>query len=163
MMAAGSLPRGAPLHRPHVLLATWFGTGLLPKAPGTWGSLAALPFAWAIQDVWGAVGLVVAAALLFLAGWWASALYVRGTQMGDPGEIVIDEVAAQWLVLAAGPLSLPYYALAFALFRAADILKPFPANWADRRLHGGLGVMADDILAAPYAMVVLWAASVALR
>jgi len=148
--------------QPAVLFATWFGSGLLPKAPGTWGSLAALPFAWVIQRETGAIGLVVAAFILFLAGWWASTIYVRHSQEEDPRSIVIDEVAAQWLVLAVAPLSLLYYGLGFLLFRAADIIKPFPANWADRELHGGLGVMADDMLAAPYAMIALWAIAQAL-
>jgi phosphatidylglycerophosphatase A len=159
---ARSLPRGAAFWQPHVLLATWFGTGLLPKAPGTWGSLAALPFAWAIQSEFGAVALAVAAVAMALAGWWASATYVRRARLKDPREIVVDEVAAQWLVLAVAPLSLTYYAIGFALFRAADILKPFPANWADRAVGGGLGVMADDLLAAPYAMAILWALAAAL-
>ena len=97
-----------------------------------------------------------------LAGWWASAVYVRRARESDPREIVVDEVAAQWLVLAVAPLSLPYYALGFALFRAADIIKPPPAGWADRELGGGLGVMADDLLAAPYAMVILWAIAATL-
>jgi phosphatidylglycerophosphatase A len=158
-MAASAPPRRQPLGRPYALIATWFGAGHLPIAPGTWGSFAALPFAWIIQRQWGAAGLVIAAAALFLAGWWASSEYVRQGTVKDPGEIVVDEVAAQWLVLAAGPLSLPYYVLGFFLFRAADIFKPFPANWADRRIPGGLGVMADDMLAAPYAMVALWAAA----
>ena len=161
-MAARSLPHGAAFWQPRVLLATWFGVGLLPKAPGTWGSLSALPFAWAIQREFGAAGLVLAAAVVFLVGWWASAFYVRRAREEDPREIVIDEVAAQWLVLAVAPLSLIYYAIGFVLFRAADILKPFPASWADRELGGGLGVMADDLLAAPYAMIVLWALAAAL-
>jgi phosphatidylglycerophosphatase A len=156
MMAERTLPSGMALWRPQVLLATWFGTGLLPKAPGTWGSLAALPFAWAIQREWGGIGLAAAAVVLFLAGWWASSLYVRRRHVSDPPEIVVDEVAAQWLVLAVAPLSLAHYALGFALFRIADIVKPFPASWADHELHGGLGVMADDVLAAPYAMLILW-------
>jgi phosphatidylglycerophosphatase A len=161
-MMARSLPRGAALWQPHVLLATWFGAGLLPKAPGTWGSLAALPFAWLIQSEFGPAGLIVAAALMFVAGWWASAVYVRRTREEDPRAIVVDEVAAQWLVLAVAPPSLVYYTIGFALFRAADIFKPFPANWADRTIGGGLGVMADDILAAPYAMAILWALAAAV-
>ena len=145
------------------IVATWFGAGLLPIAPGTWGSLAALPFAWIIQSELGGWGLVGAAALIFLAGWWASSRYCRTTREKDPRAIVVDEVAAQWLTLAVGPLSLPYYALGFLLFRAADILKPFPAGWADRELSGGLGVMADDILAAPYAMILLWGVAAVLE
>jgi phosphatidylglycerophosphatase A len=156
-MAANSLPTGAAPWNPAVLLATWFGSGLLPKAPGTWGSLFALPFAWVIHAELGPWGLVVAAVLIFLVGCWAATQYCRMTHEKDPRAVVIDEVAAQWLTLAAGPLSLPYYALGFLLFRAADIIKPFPASWGERAFASGLGVMADDVLAAPYAMIALWA------
>jgi phosphatidylglycerophosphatase A len=162
MISDRTLPSGAAFWQPHVLLATWFGSGLLPKAPGTWGSLAAVPFAWAIQREWGGIGLAAAAVVMFLAGWWASSLYVRRRHVADPQEIVVDEVAAQWLVLAVAPPSLAYYALGVALFRIADIVKPFPANWADRRLHGGLGVMGDDMIAGLYAMLILWALAATL-
>ena len=140
----------APLH-PAVLVATWFGAGFLPVTPGTWGSLVALPFAWIIQGRWGAPGLLLAAALVFAAGCWASSVVVRSSGVKDPGSIVVDEVAAQWLVLATAPRELWLYAAGFFLFRVADILKPWPASWADRRVPGALGVMLDDVVAAVYA------------
>lgn len=138
------------------VLATWFGAGLLPWAPGTWGSLAALPFAWAIERFAGQWGLLCAAAAAFAVGCWAAARYERRVGRRDPQAIVIDEVAGQWLTLAAVPASLGSYVAGLALFRAADILKPWPARLAERRLPGGLGVMADDIAAAVYAGIVLW-------
>ena len=73
----------------------------------------------------------------------------------DPGAIVIDEVAGQWLVLVAAPLDPLAYALAFLLFRIFDIWKPWPVRWADRHVKGGLGIMLDDILAAIYAVALL--------
>ena len=139
------------------VIATWFGAGLAPKAPGTWGSVAALPFAWAIQSWGGSAGLVLAAALLFLAGWAASNRLVSTTGIKDPQIIVADEVVGQWLTLACGPVSIPAYLIGLALFRAADITKPFPASWADRKVEGGLGVMLDDVLAALYSGFGLWA------
>ena len=142
---------GLPPWHPAVLVATWFGSGLLPVAPGTWGSLFALPFAWVIQGRWGASGLLAAAAIVFAAGCWASAVVIRASGVKDPGSIVVDEVAAQWLVLAAAPRELWLYAIGFLLFRVADILKPWPASWADRRVPGALGVMLDDVVAAIYA------------
>lgn len=150
----------SPWH-PACLAATWFGCGFLPKAPGTWGSAAALPFAWALFHVGGSAALLAASGLCFLAGWWASAIYVRRTGISDPAEIVIDEVAGQWLVLAAAPADPQLYAMGFAIFRALDIWKPWPASWADRHIHGGLGVMLDDMLAAAYgalvmALIALW-------
>jgi phosphatidylglycerophosphatase A len=148
-------PLGLPFGHPAVLLATWFGAGLLPGAPGTWGSLAALPFAWLIAGYFGATGLLVAAAAAFLVGCWAAGVVSRAGGVQDPGAVVIDEVAGQWLVLAATPPHLVAYAIGFLLFRVADIVKPFPANWADRSVHGGLGVMLDDAFAAVYAGLAL--------
>jgi len=142
---------GLPFWHPAVLLATWFGAGLLPVVPGTWGSLAALPFAWAIQSRWGDAALAAGAVLVFAVGWWVAGVVGRASGVKDAGAIVIDEVAAQWLVLAAAPLDPFAYALGFLLFRVADILKPWPASWADRRVGGGLGVMLDDVFAAIYA------------
>jgi phosphatidylglycerophosphatase A len=141
---------------PAFLLATWFGTGYAPVAPGTWGSLAALPFAWGIAALAGSWALVPAAALLFAAGWVASTRVIAASRQSDPQIIVIDEVVGQFLTLAVTPPDPLFYALGFLLFRAADILKPWPASWADRSVKGGLGVMLDDVLAAPYAAVVLW-------
>ncbi|MDD9907903.1 MAG: phosphatidylglycerophosphatase A [Rhodospirillaceae bacterium] len=141
---------------PAHLIATWFGTGCLPKAPGTWGSLAALPFAWAIASYGGSVALLVAAGGALAAGIWASGVMERATGDKDPGKIVIDEVAGQWLTLvpvAPDPL---LYLIGFLLFRIADIVKPWPASWCDRNLSGGVGVMLDDIAAGAYAAVALY-------
>jgi phosphatidylglycerophosphatase A len=140
---------------PAFLLATWFGAGLLPKAPGTWGALAALPFAWGLVWLGGPVLLLTAAALVFALGLWASARYSEAVGIHDAGAIVIDEVAAQWLTLAVAPLEPLAYLLGFLLFRIADMAKPWPANWIDRRVGGGLGIMADDVVAAIYAGGVL--------
>ncbi len=140
---------------PAAVLATWFGSGLLPKAPGTWGSLAALPFAWVIVMFGGPIALAVATLVVFLVGWWAAARYVAASGQQDPGAIVIDEVAGQWLVLIAAPQDLLSYGIGFVLFRIVDITKPWPANWADRTVHGGLGVMLDDVLAAVYAALIM--------
>jgi phosphatidylglycerophosphatase A len=144
-----------PAWHPAVVVASWFGAGLLPVAPGTWGSLAALPCAWAICSLWGAAGLAVAAAIVFAAGWWAAATVAKKSGVKDPGAIVVDEVAAQLLVLLAAPSRPLAWALALLLFRIFDIWKPWPVRWADRHIAGGLGIMLDDILAAVYAALVL--------
>jgi phosphatidylglycerophosphatase A len=146
---------GLPLRHPAALLATWFGVGLIPIAPGTWGSLAALPFAWAISRVWGATGLAIAVAIVFFIGWWAAATVTKASGIKDPGSVVIDEVAGQWLVLLAAPRDPLTWLVAFLLFRIFDIWKPWPVRWADRDITGGLGVMLDDLLAAVYAALVL--------
>ena len=144
-----------PFGHPAALFGTWFGAGLLPVAPGTWGSLAALPFAWAMMRTGGPLLLLVAAALATALGWWATARYLEATDVKDPGEVVIDEVAAQWLTLTiADPAVWWQWALGFALFRLFDITKPWPANVIDRG-RGAFAVMADDTVAALYALVVL--------
>jgi phosphatidylglycerophosphatase A len=137
------------------LLGTWFGIGLLPVMPGTWGSLAALPCAWVICGWWGAAGLAVALVIGFAVGCWAAGIIARATGARDLSAIVIDEVAAQWLVLLVAPTDPLSYAAAFLLFRLFDIWKPWPVRWADRRVHGGLGIMLDDLLAAIYALLAL--------
>jgi phosphatidylglycerophosphatase A len=138
-----------------VLLATWFGTGLLPIAPGTWGSLVALPLAWAIRSHFGTGGLAAATVIVFCIGWWTAATVAKTSAIEDPGAVVIDEVAAQWLVLLPAPLDPLAYASAFLLFRILDIWKPWPASWADRHMNGGLGIMLDDLFAAVYAIVLM--------
>jgi phosphatidylglycerophosphatase A len=139
-------------------LATWFGAGLIPKAPGTWGSLAALPFAWLILHFGGLWWLAGGIGLVFLVGWWASEIYVTGTGQADPGAIVIDEVAGQWIALLPAATSIWWHWLVgFVLFRFFDIVKPWPIGWADRRVRGGFGVMIDDVIAGIYAGVLLYA------
>ena len=150
MKADAALP-GLSIWHPAGLIGTWFGAGLLPVAPGTWGSLAALPFAWIIHATTGPMGLGLAALAAFALGCWASQIIVDRGGIRDPSAVVIDEVAAQWLTLTMAPLDPLAYGLGFLLFRAADILKPWPAGWIDRNMHGGLGIMLDDVAAAVYA------------
>jgi phosphatidylglycerophosphatase A len=148
--AAPQLPRSHPA----MLVATLCGVGFSPVAPGTCGSAAALPFAWLVARAWGAGGLAVGAAILFVLGWWAAAAVCR-VYGKDPQIVVIDEAAGQFLTLAAAPIDPWFYVAGFALFRVFDIAKPFPVGWADRRIGGGFGVMLDDVLAAIYAACLL--------
>lgn len=139
---------GAAKH-PAFWIATWGGSGMLPKAPGTWGSLAALPCAFLILQAGADRALAVATLVVLAAGLWASKIYMEKSATHDPGQIVVDEVVGQWLVLmplgaAIKPLE---WALAFALFRLFDIWKPWPISVADRQVKGAWGVMLDDILA----------------
>jgi phosphatidylglycerophosphatase A len=138
------------------VIATWFGSGLLPKAPGTWGSLAALPPGLLLLWLGGAPALIVGILAVSIAGVWAGERFAEALGKDDPGAVVIDEVAGQWLaLLPCTALGLPEIALAFLLFRAADIFKPWPASWADRNIPGGLGIMADDWVAGLYAALAL--------
>lgn len=152
----GSLPPQWPLRRPETLIVTWFGTGLAPIASGTWGSLATLPVGWLAVTYGGIAALAALALLVSLAGIWASSRLVDDAKLQDPGFIVIDEVAGMLVTLLFAPLTWWGYALAFFLFRAADIVKPFPANWCDKHVHGGLGVMLDDLVAGVYAGIATW-------
>lgn len=133
------------------LIATWFGSGLIKPAPGTWGTAAALPFAWAIAWFFSPLWLIVAAILLFPIGVWVANQYDAAHGSHDASEIVVDEVVGVWLVLALVPPDWLHYLVGFLLFRLFDILKPWPIRWADRKVSGGFGVMLDDVLAAGYA------------
>jgi phosphatidylglycerophosphatase A len=134
------------------LVASGLGTGFLPRAPGTWGSLAALAVGAALLtwSPWALPFGVVAAAL---AGLWAIA---RAGGEADPGWVVIDEVAGMWLTMA--PLQHPRplgLAAAFVLFRALDIAKPGPIGWMDRR-KDAWGVMGDDLVAGAIGAAIIW-------
>jgi phosphatidylglycerophosphatase A len=147
------------------MITTVFGIGHLRPASGTWGSLAALPMAWGLHAL-GGFWLLLAATLAVTAlGWWATGIETAGQADKDPSEIVIDEVAGQWVALwpvslgammsGAGFLDLyPGIIAAFAVFRLFDILKPGPVGWADRQ-PGAFGVMADDIIAGWLAALVV--------
>jgi phosphatidylglycerophosphatase A len=137
-----------------VLVATLGRIGFIPLAPGTFGSLAALPFAWLIVVAGGVPALLAGAALLFVVGWWAASRVAR-VAAGDPGFVVIDEAVGQWLTLAAAPLDPLFWAAGFLLFRLFDVAEPWPVRWSDARIGGGFGIMFDDVLAAIYAAIVL--------
>lgn len=135
-------------------IATWFGSGHAPIASGTAGSLAALPFAWIIQTSFGNFALLFASVAMFFAGWWASNQYLKFNGGDDPREIVVDEVAGQWLLLSVMVPTWQAYFFGFLLFRVFDVVKPWPVSLADQKIEGGLGVMADDMLAAMYPIII---------
>jgi phosphatidylglycerophosphatase A len=149
-----SLPLSS-LRNPAILLSTWFGAGLLPKAPGTWGSLAALPFAWIIVSLGGSSALAMACLVVYGVGVWAADQTIKITGIKDPGLVVIDEVVGQWIVLIFTPLHPLLYLVGFGLFRLFDILKPWPVSWADQKIEGGTGVMLDDVLAGLYGLALI--------
>ncbi len=139
------------LRHPSILLATWFGAGYLRPAPGTWGTVAGLPFAWVILHLTSPAVLIAASLALFLAGIWAANRFDDQTKGHDASEIVVDEVVGIWLTLGLmgvmEPLSWIAWSVGFVLFRLFDIVKPFPIRLIDRSVGGGFGVMADDLLA----------------
>ena len=152
------------------IITTFFGAGLLPKAPGTWGTLAALPVGWVLHGLGGFPLLVIATIIAFALGLWATTVETRGKDDHDPSSIVIDEVVGIWIALM--PLSagmwfndqpqwlFPYpgWITAFIFFRLFDIWKPWIVGWADR-MHTPMGVMLDDVLAGALAAIFVTAAA----
>lgn len=139
-----------------LMFLTWFGAGFSFHAPGTVGSLAALPMAILFSWMGGKWVLAAIAIIPFVLGWIFTEIYLRNEpNAGDPQWIVIDEVVGLWITLSVVPLNIIWFALGFALFRLFDIVKPWPVSWADRRVPGGLGVMLDDVLAGLYAAGIL--------
>jgi phosphatidylglycerophosphatase A len=146
--------RRVALHSPAGLLAFGFGSGLSRYAPGTVGTVAAVPLAVLLRQLPPALFWVVLV-LLFALGVAVCGMASRALGRHDPGGIVWDEMVAYCLTVALLPLDWAWWLAAFVLFRAFDILKPWPIRWVERRAGGGLGIMLDDVLAALYAMAVL--------
>ncbi len=148
-----NLPRKV-LRSPVNFLAFGFGTGLAPVFPGTFGSLPGLLIGWLTLGSGLHVQLAVAAGL-FVAGIWICGRCSRDLGVHDHGGIVWDEIAGMYVTLMLAPPTLGGYVLAFLLFRAFDIVKPWPIRDLDHRLGGGLGIMLDDLAAALYALISL--------
>lgn len=142
------------LLQPVHLISLGFGTGLAPRAPGTFGTLAALPLYWLMHflPAWQYTFVCV---LLFAAGTWLCGRTARALGVHDHPGIVWDEIVGYLLTLVAVPYGWRWLALGFVLFRLFDIWKPWPIRRFDRTLGGGFGIMFDDLLAALYASVVM--------
>ena len=149
-------PNPVNIWSPVSLIATLFGVGHLPTAPGTWASAFALPMGWAINYYFGTFGIPIAIVAVFVIGCVVSSIYVKKAGVNDPGAIVIDEVVGQWIVMISAPPTIIGYGACFLLFRLFDVLKPFPIFLLDRHVKGGFGVMLDDVMAGIYAFAVLF-------
>lgn len=133
--------------------ATGLGVGTIPVAPGTFGSLAGLLLAWSFSGIKGGLSALLILAFCGFAIWIAhEAERIMGGK--DPGAIVIDEMAGMLIACAGLSLTAVAAISLFVLFRAFDVLKPFPVGWLDRRLSGGIGIVADDLVAGLLANVV---------
>lgn len=137
------------------LISTWFGLGLSPVAPGTMGTIGAIPLAYALS-LGGPWIFLLGFVVVTLVGTWAAERFVRATGVDDDQRIVVDEVAGYLLTLVAVPKTPAALLFAFVLFRLFDIWKPQPVKWVDHNVGGGLGVMADDLAAGVYAGLVLY-------
>ena len=157
---ANSVPRSVwtnPIH----FLAFGFGSGAAPVAPGTFGTLAGMIIYWFLptMDSYAyAIGLVVAAVLgVWLCGKTSSDLGVH-----DHGGIVWDEFVGYWITMFMAPTGIQWALIGFVLFRLFDIIKPWPIKWIDQKVHGGLGIMLDDVIAGILAALCLQAVVFAL-
>src|SRR5271154_4317337 len=140
------------------LIATWFGCGLSPVAPGTAGSLAGLVIAIALNLAfgWGPLTFLLLAAILTAPGIWAATVIEKREGLEDPGKVVVDEVIGQWVTLAGAPvLNWKTFLVGFAVFRLFDVLKPPPARQFER-LPGGWGIVADDVMAGVYGALAIF-------
>lgn len=151
------------LSRPAHFIAFGFGAGLVPVAPGTFGSLLALPLFWLFHPRVEALEFLLLIALLFGLGVWACEMTGRALGVHDHGGMVWDETVAFLLVLFFTPADPPWQAAAFVLFRVFDILKPPPIRHYDRALKSGFGAMFDDLLAALYTLLVIAAARILIE
>ena len=142
------------LGTPTGFLAFGFGSGLSPAAPGTMGTLAAVPFIFLLKSL-GGMGFWLALLLLFLLGVYLCGHVSRKLGVHDHGGIVWDEMVGYWLSAAFVPLQWHWLLAAFVLFRFFDILKPWPIRQLDERVSGGFGIMLDDVVAALFTVAVL--------
>jgi len=144
------------LRDPGHLLALGFGSGLAPRAPGTAGTVAALPVYLAASTLPVAAYAALCVAL-FALGVWLCGRAARALGVHDHPSIVFDEIVGFLVIMVAVPVEPGWIAAGFVLFRAFDVLKPWPISMIDRRVHGGLGIMLDDLVAALMGLALLHA------
>ncbi len=140
-----------PLH----FLSLGFGSGLSPKAPGTMGTLAAVPVYFLVQQYSDLNGYLFITLLISLLGVYLCGYTSRALKVHDHPGIVIDEIAGFLITMIAVPFSWLNVLAGFVLFRVFDILKPWPISWLDKNVHGGLGIMLDDVLAGLFSLLIL--------
>jgi phosphatidylglycerophosphatase A len=140
-----------------ILIATWFYSGYLKPASGTWGTLAALPLCLAVTYHFGITGIILSAIILFFIGLWASYSFEKTIGEHDSSHVVIDEVSG--MMIASIPLlyqfDAPMIAICFILFRILDASKIGLVGWVDKNISGALGVMCDDIIAGLLTVIIV--------
>lgn len=147
------LPSGFLKHPVH-FAAFGFGSGCSPKAPGTVGTVAAIPLYLLMQEL-SLLPYLAVILVSFVVGIWFCQKASDALGVHDHGGIVWDEFVGFWITMIAAPAGWQWIVLGFVLFRIFDIWKPQPIRWLDQRVHGGLGIMIDDVVAGLYALIVL--------
>tara|TARA_R110000744_G_scaffold419_6_gene1667 strand:+ start:4934 stop:5422 length:489 start_codon:yes stop_codon:yes gene_type:complete len=140
-----------PIH----FLALGFGSGLAPKAPGTFGTIAAVPLVCLLAYSTTLTGYLLVTLIASVIGIWLCGRTAKDMMVHDDSSIVWDEIAGLLITMVAVPLSWQTLLLGFVLFRIFDILKPWPISYLDARVHGGFGIMIDDILAGLFALILM--------
>jgi phosphatidylglycerophosphatase A len=135
-------------------IASGLYTGYMPIAPGTWGTLVAFPLHLLLVRL-SLTGYYAGLAVFFVVAIFTAGSAEKILDRGDPGIVVIDEIVGMLIGLIGTPLKVVPLIAAFIIFRFFDILKPFPVGWADAHLHGGLGIVLDDVLAGIYTLLVM--------
>ena len=144
----------ALLKNPIHFLSLGFGSGLMPKAPGTFGTLAALPVYLLMANLSPLIYSLIVVAMFGL-GVYLCQKTTDELKVHDHSGIVFDEIVGFLITMIAVPLSWQWIIAGFMLFRLFDIVKPWPISWLDRKVHGGLGIMLDDVLAGVFALIVM--------
>lgn len=142
------------LKDPVVLIAVGFGSGLAPKAPGTAGTLIAIPLYMLMQSL-PLISYLLITTCLFIAGIWICAYTAEKLGVHDHPSIVIDEIVGYLITMTAAPEGWLVIIAGFILFRLLDAIKPWPISWLDRSISGGLGIMVDDVAAGIFALAIL--------
>ncbi len=155
MKLAFKIPEQLDKKELYVWLASWFGCGFIKPAPGTWGSLGALPFG-IILLIYGGLPLLGLSTIIITAiGFWSATKFDEAMGGHDSKMIVIDEVAGQWIALIPCALNPMLIIISFISFRFFDILKPYPINMIDKQVPGAAGVMGDDLIAGLFAAAIV--------
>jgi len=142
------------LKNPIHFLALGFGSGLMPKAPGTFGTLAAIPVYILCKDL-SLFNYLLFISIVTVAGVFICQYTSDALKVHDHPGIVIDEFAGYFITMIAIPFSWQWMLAGFLLFRLFDIIKPWPISWLDKKVHGGFGIMIDDVLAGFFALAIM--------
>ncbi len=155
MIISYSIPAKLDRSKFYTWAASWFGCGFISPAPGTWGSLGAIPFGIMLYIAGGSVFLLIASILVTMLGLWAADRFDKAIDGHDSKMIVIDEVVGQWIAMIPAALNPYLVLLSFIAFRFFDILKPWPVCFFDKKVNGALGIIGDDIVAGLYAALIV--------